>query len=379
MIKRRLLLLAGRYLLMLATLIPSTCNDLTSKIGFYEVTIPQKLEPRDGREIEGHMSYIILIEGRQYAVHLKQNRESLSSNFTVFSYTDEGKLLVEQPYIRNDCYYYGTLEGIEDSVVALSTCSGLRGFLQTKNWNYGIQPMESSSSFQHLVYRMKDLDFEEDLCGVISKDAEIDLTIFTPNTARTNPVITAKRRYLELAIIVDYEWYVYAKRNSTKVQNDIVQIVNLADAMFDAINIDIILLGVEIWTQKSLINVTRGAEDVLNEFKDWKQKDFQKRMHSDIATLVLNRSYNTTIGLAYVGTVCVKTYSVSFISVAKMRHRLCQMTCKSHNIVFNNCLILQRGKINYMKAPMGEEQPQPSGEPQQESEDVIPEGPVEEE
>ncbi|XP_029459938.1 disintegrin and metalloproteinase domain-containing protein 20-like isoform X2 [Rhinatrema bivittatum] len=124
--KQRLLLLTGRTLVMLMTLIPSTGCDMTSKLASYEVTIPKKLEAKDGREMKGYVSYAIKIQGKAYIVHLTQNRASLSPNFTVFTYTDEGAVHAKQPFIRNDCYYQGTIEGIKDSTVALSTCSGLR-------------------------------------------------------------------------------------------------------------------------------------------------------------------------------------------------------------------------------------------------------------
>ncbi|XP_029459127.1 disintegrin and metalloproteinase domain-containing protein 18-like [Rhinatrema bivittatum] len=99
--KQWLLRLAQLSMLILVTLIHITGHDVTSKIASYEVTIPKKLEPKDGREVEGYMSYAIKVEGRTYIMHLAQNRASLSPNFTVFTYNDEGEVLVQQPYIRD--------------------------------------------------------------------------------------------------------------------------------------------------------------------------------------------------------------------------------------------------------------------------------------
>ncbi|XP_029459934.1 disintegrin and metalloproteinase domain-containing protein 9-like [Rhinatrema bivittatum] len=100
MTKWWLLPLAGRYLVLLMSLIPCTGRNVNSKKEFYEITVPKKLELRDGSEIKDHMSYTIMIEGKNYVVHLTPNRDSLSPNFTVFTYTDEETLLVEQPYLR---------------------------------------------------------------------------------------------------------------------------------------------------------------------------------------------------------------------------------------------------------------------------------------
>ncbi|XP_029459842.1 disintegrin and metalloproteinase domain-containing protein 2-like isoform X3 [Rhinatrema bivittatum] len=72
---------------------------------------------------------------------------------------------------KDDCYYHGYVEGFNDSLVGLSTCYGLRGFLQFRNLSYGIEPLESSYNFQHLIYQTEymyseDLYSESMSCGM---------------------------------------------------------------------------------------------------------------------------------------------------------------------------------------------------------------------
>ncbi|XP_029459128.1 disintegrin and metalloproteinase domain-containing protein 9-like [Rhinatrema bivittatum] len=259
------------------------------------------------------MSYAIKVEGRTYIMHLAQNRASLSPNFTVFTYNDEGEVLVQQPYIRNDCYYQGVVEGIKDSVVALSTCSGLRGFLQTKILNYGIQPIESSSSFQHLIYRITDMDAEASMCGIKSDGIPLKLDGFNPTKYRTSPAIQAKKRYIEVVLVVDYEWYIHSK-NETEIHKDMISIINQADAMYNQLNTDVMLLGLEIWTKESLINIAATSKKVLGYFSTWRDDHLRRRLHSDITVLVLKRKYGISIGLAYIGKICTRYLSVAFIS-----------------------------------------------------------------
>ncbi|MXQ91308.1 hypothetical protein E5288_WYG009556 [Bos mutus] len=59
------------------------------------------------------------------------------------------------------CFYQGHAAEIPNSVVTLSTCSGLRGLLQLENVSYGIEPLESSATYEHIVYQIKDnkIDF----------------------------------------------------------------------------------------------------------------------------------------------------------------------------------------------------------------------------
>ncbi|OWK00304.1 hypothetical protein Celaphus_00019360, partial [Cervus elaphus hippelaphus] len=59
------------------------------------------------------------------------------------------------------CFYQGHAAEIPNSVVTLSTCSGLRGLLQLENVSYGIEPLVSSATYEHIVYQIKDnkIDF----------------------------------------------------------------------------------------------------------------------------------------------------------------------------------------------------------------------------
>nr|XP_033803661.1 disintegrin and metalloproteinase domain-containing protein 9-like isoform X2 [Geotrypetes seraphini] len=95
----RLLLLAGLRVTLLAILIPCAAYIPTSKFNSYKIWIPKKLEPRDGRQIEGYISYTINIEGKEHMVHLTPNRKVLSKDFTLFTYNSKGELIMEQPYI----------------------------------------------------------------------------------------------------------------------------------------------------------------------------------------------------------------------------------------------------------------------------------------
>ncbi|KAG8512510.1 Disintegrin and metalloproteinase domain-containing protein 2 [Galemys pyrenaicus] len=56
---------------------------------------------------------------------------------------------------QNFCYYQGYIEGYPNSMVIISTCTGLRGLLQFENVSYGIEPLEPSIGFEHVIYQVK--------------------------------------------------------------------------------------------------------------------------------------------------------------------------------------------------------------------------------
>ncbi|KAH0623117.1 hypothetical protein JD844_031089 [Phrynosoma platyrhinos] len=85
----------------------------------------------------------------------------LTNDFRVYTYNRAGAVMSFIPSIQRDCYYQGYIDGYVDSLVMLSTCAGLSGVLQFENVSYGIEPVESASGFQHLIYRVEynDEDF----------------------------------------------------------------------------------------------------------------------------------------------------------------------------------------------------------------------------
>ncbi|PNI67748.1 ADAM32 isoform 11, partial [Pan troglodytes] len=116
-----------------------------------QIVIPEKIQTNtnDSSEIEyEQISYIIPIDEKLYTVHLKQ-RYFLADNFMIYLY-NQGSMNTYSSDIQTQCYYQGNIEGYPDSMVTLSTCSGLRGILQFENVSYGIEPLESAVEFQHV-------------------------------------------------------------------------------------------------------------------------------------------------------------------------------------------------------------------------------------
>uniref|UniRef100_A0A8C0ZPT3 Disintegrin and metalloproteinase domain-containing protein 2 n=1 Tax=Castor canadensis TaxID=51338 RepID=A0A8C0ZPT3_CASCN len=82
-------------------------------------------------------------------------RNFLPNNFRVYSYDDAGIMKPLKEQLPNFCYFQGYIEGYPNSMVILSTCTGLRGLLQFGNVTYGIEPLESSIGFEHVIYQVK--------------------------------------------------------------------------------------------------------------------------------------------------------------------------------------------------------------------------------
>lgn len=58
--------------------------------------------------------------------------------------------------------------------------------------------------------------------------------------------------------------------------------------MYRALNIQIVLVGLEIWTDRNHISVMDGsAGDVLGRFVSWRQKELLKRSRNDVGHLIV--------------------------------------------------------------------------------------------
>ncbi|XP_054853711.1 disintegrin and metalloproteinase domain-containing protein 9 isoform X3 [Eublepharis macularius] len=288
-----------------------------SHLSSYDIIVPQRVT-RERREASGtslaqdKLSYVVEVEGRKRIIHLQRNKGLLPKDFTVYTYKEDGTLHSEIPDVQGHCHYQGYIEGISDSVVAVSTCFGLRGLLQVENITYGIEPMELPSGFQHIIYRMENVKKEPMACGVADPGQKWEWMdnlhpLKETQLLRRKRGVLLQTRYVELIIVVDKERYVLLGKNETAVREEMVQLANYLDVMYSILNIRVVLVGLEIWTKANKISIDGGAGDVLSNFVQWRERDLVSRRRHDSAQLVLIKPFGGTAGMAYVGTVCSKS------------------------------------------------------------------------
>ncbi|XP_029459999.1 disintegrin and metalloproteinase domain-containing protein 9-like isoform X2 [Rhinatrema bivittatum] len=281
-------------------LVSSEDLNQTSWLSSYEIIIPKKLESKqasDGEEV----LYSIKISEKQYILHLKKKTVILSPYLPVFTYSKSGALIFEEPYIRDDCYFHGYVEGISNSSVAVSTCAGLRGFLKTRDLEFGIEPLQPLSKFQHLVYRTDNIKLGQRTCGINEKN-ERHLTKLigqdiAPPPGETGIVLTDVQ-YIEAFVVVSHQRYKNVN-NETAMILEVIDYVSLADTLFQQLKMRIVLVGIEIWTTEDLLDF---ESDLLGKFNNWKEKN--KRVHHDSAALALQQRTPQAYGLAFIGNIC---------------------------------------------------------------------------
>uniref|UniRef100_A0A8C9ISX0 Disintegrin and metalloproteinase domain-containing protein 2 n=1 Tax=Piliocolobus tephrosceles TaxID=591936 RepID=A0A8C9ISX0_9PRIM len=173
-----------------------------------QITVPEKIRSIIKEEIESQVSYKIVIEGKPYTANLMQ-KNFLSHNFRVYSYNGTRIMKPLDQDFQNFCHYQGYIEGYPKSVVMVSTCTGLRGLLQFENVSYGIEPLESSVGFEHVIYQVKHKKADVSLYNekdIESRDLSFKLrSVEHPRTISLESLAVILAQLLSLSMGITYD------------------------------------------------------------------------------------------------------------------------------------------------------------------------------
>ncbi|XP_026207138.1 znMc_adamalysin_II_like and ADAM_CR domain-containing protein [Anabas testudineus] len=295
-------------------------SEFTSKLSGYSIVNPQVIHrwtrninrPTQSRENyeEETISYAINIENRKHILHLKKNRDFLHPNLVQYFSGSTGNQSSHPRYVH--CYYHGEVEGYKNSVVAVSTCSGLRGVIILGKETYGVEPVPQSTTNEHLLYRLKDIQTGPVTCGVAHEALSTQThERFEPGRSLTS-LLRRKRNlpqtsYVELVLVVDNLRYNYKNKNETAVRIETVELANLLDGYFKQLNIRVILVGLQIFKDGNPFDVNDSAGNVLDSFVKWRKAVLIPQIRHDIGHLIVGRSSayrGGILGIAFVGSVC---------------------------------------------------------------------------
>ncbi|KAI4529568.1 hypothetical protein MG293_020246 [Ovis ammon polii] len=201
---------------------------------FLYVTVPQKIRSNESEDWEKQVTYIITIDNKPYTLHLRK-----------------------------------------------------QGFLQFENISYGIEPLESSARFQHIIYQVKNDHTDkpmlaENYSNIWQKDQSY--TIHLSSQEKTFSELLPQ--YLEMHIIVEKALYDYMGSEMVAVTQKIIQIIGLVNAMFSQFKLTVILSSLELWSDKNRISTIGEADDLLQRFLAWKQDYLILRPH-DVTFLLI--------------------------------------------------------------------------------------------
>ncbi|XP_014642719.1 PREDICTED: disintegrin and metalloproteinase domain-containing protein 1a-like [Ceratotherium simum simum] len=304
----------GIMLVLLLIFLPGLYCDLGSVYySTYEIVIPKCLTVKGREDPVEKASYMLFMQGQKQLIHLKVKRDYFVDNFPVFSYHD-GSLGQEMPFISRDCHYEGYIEGIPGSFVSVNTCSGLRGILIKGGKSYGIEPMDSSKRFEHVLYTMA---HEAGIsCSVTSEDSQVASTSQQqgsrkPHSPQALSYLWSHTKYVEMFVVVNNQRFQMWGSNINETVQRVMDIIALANSFTRGINTEVVLAGMEIWTEGDLIEVPVDLQVTLKNFNSWRQEKLFQRVKHDVAHMIVGHRPEEDMGQAFLNGACSSGFAAA--------------------------------------------------------------------
>ncbi|XP_078055738.1 disintegrin and metalloproteinase domain-containing protein 8a isoform X3 [Mustelus asterias] len=282
----------------------------------YEVVKPRLintiLKKRDLSRSEivypDRVTYSVNVEGKDFILHLEKNGGLLVKNYSEIHYLENGTEVLTTPQFLDHCNYHGVIEGIKDSSVSISTCTGLRGILAAGSNVYLIEPLEGTQTGEHALYREQHLRLKRGSCSsrnfTLYDNGPKMAALYQPPVRRFAQT-SQSTRYVELFLVVDNTEYKNFNRDLLRIRQRMIEVANHVDKLYKSLNIRVALVGLEVWTRSDKIAVSSNPDATLDNFLKWRGKELLLKKRHDNAQFVTGMSFEgSTVGLATKSAMC---------------------------------------------------------------------------
>ncbi|XP_069818547.1 zinc metalloproteinase-disintegrin-like isoform X3 [Dendropsophus ebraccatus] len=286
----------------------------------YEVVFPRKLHAQHKRDTQQSeypdlVQYGLEVNGHPMILHLEKTEDLISENYTETHYLDDGSPVTTSPDIRDHCFYQGYVRNENGSQVSLSTCHGLSGVIMAQEKKFLIQPLNMSETGAHAVYQYQAQETPK-TCGV--DDTSVNETIMTKidfsSSSEEKQAFLKARKYIQIYIVADNSMYNKFNRRENDVKQRIYGIINFVNQVYKPLKVFVALTGLEIWSDRDKFPVVSSANVNLNRFSEWRKEHLLPRKPHDNAQFLTDIDFDgSTVGLAWISTLCSTTHSAGVI------------------------------------------------------------------
>ncbi|XP_066449283.1 zinc metalloproteinase-disintegrin-like MTP4 isoform X2 [Eleutherodactylus coqui] len=312
------MLLAALFLLVLLSVQSEGFNEIPAGQK-YQVVFLQKIHAHHKRDTQSEypdvVQYGLEVDGQPMVLHLEKTEDLLSENYTETHYLTDGSPVTTSPEIKDHCFYQGYVKNDNSSQVTLSACNGLSGIIETKENKFLIQPLNTSETGAHAVYQYQSQETPK-TCGV--DDTMINETIMTKtdfsSSNQEKETFLRSRKYIEMYVVADNSMFRKFNGREDDIRRRIFGIVNFVNQVYKPLNLFVALTGMEIWSNGNQFQVVTSANTNLQRFSEWREKQLLSRKPHDNAQFLTNMDFDgSTIGLAWISTLCSNTHSAAVI------------------------------------------------------------------
>uniref|UniRef100_A0AAF5PUH9 Reprolysin n=1 Tax=Wuchereria bancrofti TaxID=6293 RepID=A0AAF5PUH9_WUCBA len=225
-----------------------------------------------------------------------QNDVGESQNFV---FQPNRELLKTAGKIDTSCHFEIISSTGEHS--AMTTCStSLFGGLFTINGRRFVLEANPSASFHFVPLSDHSCDW-----GLRSKRS-----IGGSHTAEYYAQFLDDRwRYVELALIADKLVFEKYDNNVTEVMQRLNAITSYINSLYMPINIRVVLVWADVWTNSNPVDVTPNSDTTLWNFLNWRKTLLKDHPHDNAHLLTGVVFENNIVGKAFKGTMCSYDFS----------------------------------------------------------------------
>ncbi|XP_055972633.1 A disintegrin and metallopeptidase domain 3-like [Sorex fumeus] len=307
-------------LLIVSSLGGLVSGNQNSETSFLQIIVPKKIETdiRNHDMSETQVTYVIKIAKNTYTFHLMK-QSFLDPHFHLYLSNSSGIFSPDSSFIKGHCFYQGYAAEIPESVVTLSTCSGLRGLLQLENVTYGIEPLETATTYEHILYQIHDNRIESPL----SKENDQNNQLVDPfykiivKSEKKNTDAIQIKRFVKIKIIMDKFLFDYMGSEVAVATEKVFNVFGLINSMFSQLKVTVYLSSLEIWSDKNKIQTDGDVGEVLQRFVSWKEKFLPQRPH-EVAYLLIYREHPNNVGASFHGKACDPKFASGVAVYPKM-------------------------------------------------------------
>uniref|UniRef100_A0A452RGT8 ADAM metallopeptidase domain 15 n=1 Tax=Ursus americanus TaxID=9643 RepID=A0A452RGT8_URSAM len=285
------------------------------------------------------------LDGDSHVLELLRNRELVPGHPSLMWYQPDGTRVVSVGHTLENCCYQGAVQGHAGSWVSVCTCSGLRGVvILSPERSYTLDLGPGDLQAPPNISRTQDLVLPGRTCA-LSWPASLH-TQAPPSCPQRRRDVVTETKTIELVIVADHS-EVQRYPDSQHLLNRMLRVTLLLDTFFRPLNVRVVLVGLEAWTQRDLVEVSQDPGLTLDKFLRWRRRDLLSRLPHDSAQLVTATSFSgPTVGMAIQNSICSPDFSggvnmdhsTSVLGLASsIAHELGHSLGLAHDLPGNSC------------------------------------------
>ncbi|XP_019518220.1 PREDICTED: disintegrin and metalloproteinase domain-containing protein 15 isoform X2 [Hipposideros armiger] len=292
------------------------------------------------------------LDGESHILELLQNRELVPGRPTLVWYQPDGTPVVSEGYTLENCCYQGGVQGHADSWASICTCSGLRGLvILSPEKSYALDLGPGDLQGPPVISRIQDLLLPGHTCALSWREPVPARTpperpLGQRHTHRWKRDVVSETKIIELVIVADHS-EVQRYPDVQHLMNRTLEVALLLDTFFRPLNVRVVLVGLEAWTQDNWIEISRDPGVTLDNFLHWRRAHLLPRLPHDSAQLVTATVFSgPVVGMAVQNSICSPDFSggvnmdhsTSILGVASsIAHELGHSLGLDHDPPGNSC------------------------------------------